>query len=145
MDFNHKEDFYSDAYIADILNTTKRIALVGASDKPERASYRVFKFLLDKGYDVIPVSPKFADKDLLGQKGYASLDQVPGDIDLVDVFRNSRDAGGVVDEAIKKGAKVAWLQLEIINHEAADRAEAAGLKMVMNRCPAIEYPRLGLS
>lgn len=144
MDFNHQEDFYSDAYISDILKTSKRIALVGASDKPNRASYRVFKYMLELGYEMIPVSPKFTDKDLLGQKGYARLEDIPGDIDMVDIFRNSDDAGGVVDEAIAIGTKSVWLQLDIINHDAAKRAEDSGLKVVMNRCPAIEIPRLKL-
>lgn len=145
MQFNHKDDFYGDDYITNLLAPKPRIALVGASDKEHRASYRVLKFLLDRGYDVVPVAPRLAGKELLGQQAYATLAEVPGEIDMVDIFRNSEDAGGVVDEAIAKKAKSVWLQLEIVNHEAAQRAEEAGLKVIMNRCPAIEIPRLSIS
>lgn len=131
--------------IADILNTTRTIALVGASDKPDRPSYRVMKYLLDQGYHVIPVSPKVAGKELLGQKGYANLADVPEKIDMVDVFRNSEAAWGVAQEAVAVGAKVLWLQLGVINEQAAALAQNAGMRVVMDRCPAIEIPRLGLA
>ena len=127
----------NDADIRDLLTSTKTIALVGASAKPERASNGVMAFLQSKGFDVIPVNPGLAGGTIHGQT-------VVDDIDMVDIFRNSEDACAGVDEAIAAGAKSVWMQLGVINEAAAARAEAAGLKVVMDACPKIEMPRLGL-
>ncbi|WP_426607198.1 CoA-binding protein [Pantoea anthophila] len=135
----------NDQTIREVLTRTQRIALVGASDRPERPSYGVMKYLLDQGYDVIPVSPKLAGKMLLGQQAYASLADVPGHIDMVDVFRNSEAAWGVAQEAIAVGAKTLWLQLGVINEQAAVLAQDAGMTVIMDRCPKIEIPRLGIT
>lgn len=135
----------NDQTIRDVLTRTQRIALVGASDRPERPSYGVMKYLLDQGYDVIPVSPKLAGKTLLGQQGYATLADVPGEIDMVDVFRNSEAAWAVAQEAIAVGAKTLWLQLGVINEQAAVLAQDAGMTVIMDRCPKIEIPRLGIT
>lgn len=134
----------SDEDIAALLTGTRRIALVGASAKPERASNRIMKFLLEQGYDVIPVNPGLAGQQLHGVPVAESLDAVDGPIDMVDIFRNSKNAGPVVDEAIAVGAGSVWLQLGVINRPAVERAEAAGLRVVMDKCPKIEIPRLGL-
>ncbi|PLV62145.1 CoA-binding protein [Erwinia sp. B116] len=134
----------SDQTINDVLNTTRSIALVGASDNPARASYHVMAFLLAQGYQVIPVSPKLAGKELLGQKAYARLADIPQPVDMVDVFRNSEAAWGVAQEAIAIGAKTLWLQIGVINEQAGVLAADAGLKVIMDRCPKVEIPRLGL-
>ena len=137
---NH--DRYDDAYLRKILRDSKTIAMVGASANWNRPSYFAMKYLLDRGYKVIPVNPAAAGQEIMGQKVYASLAELPQKADMVDIFRNSEAAGPITDEAIRHGAKVVWMQLGVRNEDAARRAEAAGLKVVMNRCPKIEYGRL---
>lgn len=134
----------SDAAIKALLEDVKTIALVGASANPARDSHGVMAFLLRQGYRVIPVNPGLAGQQLLGEEVVASLSDIRVPIDLVDIFRNSEAAGAVVDEAIAAGAKAVWMQLGVVNPKAAARAEAAGLRVVMNHCPKIEIPRLGL-
>src|SRR6516164_3842498 len=138
------QDSYPDDYLRDILENVRTIAVVGASPRRERPSHRVMAYLQRRGYRTIPVNPNAADGAINGERCYASLGEVPEAIDMVDVFRRTEVAGGVVDEAIAKGAKVVWMQLGVRDDAAAARAKAAGLKVVMNRCPAIEIPRLGL-
>ena len=135
---------YSDEYLRGILESAQTIAVVGASPRRERPSHRVMAYLQRRGYRAIPVNPNAAGGTINGEKVYASLAEVPEPIDMVDVFRRSEAAGGVVDQAIAVGAKVVWMQLEVRDDAAAARAEAHGMKVVMNRCPAIEIPRLGL-
>lgn len=137
---NH--DSYSDDYIREILTANKVFAVVGASANAVRPSYFVMKYLMAKGYRVIPVNPGQAGGEILGQKVYASLRDIPEPVDTVDVFRNAEAALGITREAIEIGARVVWMQLGVRNDEAAALAEAAGLKVVMNRCPKIEYGRL---
>jgi len=140
MAVNH--DAYEEDYIRGILTDVKSIAVVGASENPVRPSYFVVKYLIAKGYRVFPINPGIAGKDLLGVKVYASLKDLPGPVDMVDIFRNSQAALAITQDAIAIGAKVVWMQLTVRNDEAAALAEAAGIKVVMNRCPKIEYGRL---
>ncbi|TNE34272.1 MAG: CoA-binding protein [Alphaproteobacteria bacterium] len=133
---------YEDAYIADILNEVKTIAIVGASDNPSRPSYYVMKYLKRKGYTVIPVNPGKAGIKIVGETVYASLSDIPGSVDMVDCFRASEAIPPIAKEAVKIGAKVLWMQLGVRNDEAAALAEAADIKVVMNRCPKIEFGRL---
>lgn len=139
---NH--DAYTSDYIRGILQSVKTVALVGASNNPVRPSYFVMKYLLDKGYEVIPVNPGLAGQEILGRRVYAALRDIPQPVDMVDIFRNSEAAGPITDEALKLAPKprVIWMQLSVRNDEAAARAEAAGLQVVMNRCPKMEYGKL---
>jgi len=135
---------YSDDVIRGILSDVKTIAMVGATDKEARPAYIVFKYLLGRGYRLFGVNPGLAGKTLLGAPVYKSLADIPEPIDMVDIFRNSEAAGGVVTEALSLAPRpnVIWMQLTVRNDEAAAKAEAAGLKVVMDRCPKIEYGRL---
>ncbi|MCA0275529.1 MAG: CoA-binding protein [Proteobacteria bacterium] len=139
---NH--DAYDDAYVAEILNTVRTIAVVGASANDVRPSYFVTKYLIDKGYEVFPVNPGHAGREILGRMTYASLADIPVAIDMVDVFRAASAVPAIIDEVLNLDPlpKVVWMQLTVRNDEAAARAEAAGIKVVMNRCPKIEYARL---
>ncbi len=139
---NH--DSYPDATIRAILQGVRTIAIVGASNNPARPSYIVVKYLAERGYDVIPVNPGLAGGEIVGRPVYARLSDVPGPIDMVEIFRNSQAAGPIVDEALALDPqpRVIWMQLSVRNDEAAARAEAAGVQVVMNRCPKIEYGRL---
>ena len=137
---NH--DGYTDAYLREILKSVRLIAMVGASPHWNRPSYFAMKYLQDKGYRVIPVNPQALGQEILGEKVYGDLSEVPEKIDMVDIFRRSETAPALVDQAIAKGAKIVWMQLGVRNDAAAAKAEAAGLKVVMNRCPKIEYSRL---
>lgn len=135
---------YPDAYLRDILTSARTIAIVGASPRRERPSHRVMGFLQRHGYRAIPVNPNAAGETIHGEKCYAALADIPEPIDIVDIFRRSALAGAAIDDAIQIGAKIVWTQLGVRDDAAAARAEAAGLKVVVNRCPAIEIPRLGL-
>ena len=143
-----RHDSYADEMIRSLLKGVRRIALVGASSNPARPSWIVMKYLIDRGYDVIPVNPGLAGQDLLGRKVHAALADVPNTaenpIDMVEIFRNSQAAGPITDEALALEPKpgIIWMQLSVRNDEAAARAEAAGLTVMMNRCPKIEYGRL---
>ncbi|WP_242149486.1 CoA-binding protein [Sphingomonas sp. BAUL-RG-20F-R05-02] len=134
-----------DAGIKALLEETRTIALVGASDRPSRPSWGVMKRLQDHGYRVIPVNPQITGEHVHGEFVFRDLDQLGDPIDIVDIFRNSAAAGDVVDDAIRIGAKAVWMQIGVVNEAAAARAEAAGLKVVMDRCPAIDIPRLGVA
>jgi predicted CoA-binding protein len=140
--FNH--DSYDASYIRDILDSVKTVAIVGASANEVRPSFFVTKYMIDKGYSVYPINPGLAGKEILGRPVFGSLADVPEPIDMVDIFRNSEAAAGVVDEALvlEPLPKVIWMQLTVRNDEAAARAEAHGIKVVMNRCPKIEYGKL---
>jgi predicted CoA-binding protein len=133
-----------DEDIAALLSATRTIALVGASDRPDRPSYGVMRFLQQHGYRVIPVNPQITGEHVHGEYVWRELAQLGEPIDMVDIFRRPEAAGEAVDQAIAAGAKSVWMQLGVINEAAAARAEAAGLKVVMNRCPAIDIPRLGV-
>ncbi|MEO6579651.1 MAG: CoA-binding protein [Sphingomicrobium sp.] len=134
----------SDEDIAELLGNARNIALVGASDRPGRASYGVMKFLQDQGYRVFPVNPRITGEHVHGEFIWRELSQIGEPIDIVDIFMRSETVGPIVDEAIAVGAKAVWMRLGVIDEAAADRAEAAGLKVVMDHCPKIEIARLGL-
>ncbi|TPL09704.1 CoA-binding protein [Mesorhizobium sp. B2-4-11] len=137
-------DSYDNAYIAGILNSVKTIAMVGASANDVRPSYFVLKYLLAKGFEVFPINPGHAGKEILGRRVYGSLAEIAQPTDMVDIFRASAAVPGVVDQVLKLDPlpKVIWMQLGVRHDEAAARAEAAGIKVVMNRCPKIEYGKL---
>ena len=134
----------SDEDIAKLLGEARTIALVGASDRPDRPSYGVMKFLQDHGYRVIPVNPQITGEHVHGEFVWRELSQIGVPIDIVDIFRRPQAAGEAVDQAIAVGAKAVWMQIGVVNEEAAARAEAAGLQVVMDRCPKIDIPRLRL-
>ena len=133
-----------DEDIIELLTSARTIAMVGASDRPNRPSYGVMRFLQQHGYRVLPVNPTITGEHIHGEFVWRELSQIGVPIDIVDIFRRSDAAGEAVDQAILAGAKAVWMQIGVIDEEAAARAEAAGLKVVMDRCPAIEIPRLGI-
>ena len=133
---------YTDKYIKEILSEVKTIAVVGASSKPDRDSYKVVESLVVHGYKVFPVNPNEKDSSILGLNFYSNLKSIQDSVDMVDIFRLSNAVMGITQEAIEINAKVIWMQLDIINHEAANLAKAAGLKVVMDRCPKIEFKKL---
>lgn len=137
---------YDDNYLKQILTSVKTIAMVGASPKPDRASHRVMAYLQARGYRVIPVNPACRGEELLGERVYNRLDDIPDriKIDMVDVFRRSEAVPEITEAAIRIHAKVLWLQLGVIHGDAARRAQEHGLQVVMDRCPKIDIPRLGL-
>ena len=133
-----------DEDIRQLLEETRTIAMIGASDRPDRPSYGVMAYLQSRGYRVIPVNPQITGEHVHGEYIWRSLAQIGEPIDMVDIFRRSEAAGEAVDEAIAAGAKSVWMQIGVVNEEAAARAEAAGLRVVMDRCPKMEIPRLGV-
>lgn len=135
----------ADQDIKALLEGARTIAMVGASDRPDRPSYGVMRMLQGHGYRVIPVNPQITGEHVHGEYVFRELAQIGEPIDIVDIFRRPQAAGEAVDEAIAAGAKAVWLQLGVVNEEAAARAEAAGLKVVMDRCPAIDIARLGVA
>ncbi len=135
----------ADADIKTLLQGARTIAMIGASDRPDRPSYGVMAKLQAHGYRVIPVNPQITGEHVHGEFVFRDLSQLGDQIDIVDIFRNSAAAGDAVDQAIAAGAKAVWMQLGVVNAEAAARAEAAGLQVVMDRCPAIDIPRLGVA
>ncbi len=135
----------ADADIKSVLEGARTIAMIGASDRPDRPSYGVMAKLQAHGYRVIPVNPQITGEHIHGEFVFRELSQLGDPIDIVDIFRNSAAAGEAVDQAIAVGAKAVWMQLGVVNEAAAARAEAAGLKVVMDRCPAIDIPRLGVA
>ena len=139
---NHES--YSDAYLREILTGARTIAIVGGSPRRGRPSHRVMAYLQRHGYRTIPVNPNAVGDIILGETCYATLAEFAEPVDMVDIFRRSEIAGAAVDQAIATGAKVVWMQLGVRDDDAAARAEAPGLKVVINRCPAIEFPRLPL-
>ncbi len=134
-----------DEDIGELLTKARTIALIGASDRPDRPSNYVMKFLQDQGYRVLPVNPQITGEHIHGEYVWRELAQIGEPIDIVDIFRRPEAAGEAVDQAIAVGAKAVWMQIGVINPEAAERAEAAGLKVVMDRCPKVEIPRLGIA
>jgi uncharacterized protein len=139
-----EHDSYPDAYVREIMKSVKTIALVGASNNPARPSWIVTKYLIERGYDVTPVNPGLAGQEILGRPVYGRLADIPRPVDMVEIFRNSQAAGPITDEALALDPlpKVIWMQLSVRNDAAAEKAEARGVKVVMNRCPKIEYGRL---
>ena len=132
----------NDKDIADVLRSVKTIALLGASHKPQRPSYQVMAFLLEHGYTVIPVNPALAGTQLQGQLVYASLEAIPQSIDMVDVFRNASFLPAIVEKTLQKAIGIIWTQLDVVDEAAGTHAENNGVKIIMDRCPAIEWPRL---
>lgn len=145
VDRDHDRDFYADGFLRGILEETQVIAIVGASANPARPSFEVMRFLKDFAYNVIPVNPGHAGKEILGETVYATLAEIPIPIDMVDIFRASDAVEPIVDQAIAVNVRTIWMQLGVVNEAAAEKAEASGCKVVMNRCPKIEIPRLGIA